>query len=87
MEIDKTGKIAEVLKHLGHNSGWYIEGEKITWVDEPAIKPSQEQIDDLVKKIDDIIKEKAQQERDLKISAYTKLGLSEDEINAIIGSV
>ena len=84
MEMDKTGKIAEVLKHLGHNSGWYIEGEKITWVDEPAVKPSQEQIDDLVEKIDDIIKEKAQQEIALKVAAYQKLGLTESEINAIL---
>lgn len=87
MQMDKTGKIAEVLKHLGYNSGWYIEGEKITWVDEPAIKPSQEQIDDLVEKIDDIIETKAQEERALKVSAYQKLGLSEEEINAILGSV
>jgi hypothetical protein len=84
MEMDKTGKISAALNHLGYNSGYYIEGEKITWVDEPAIKPSQEQIDDLVEKIDDIIKEKTQQERALKVSAYQKLGLTESEINAIL---
>jgi hypothetical protein len=36
--------------------------------------------------VDDILETEAQEQRALKVSAYTKLGLTEDEINAIIGA-
>jgi hypothetical protein len=84
MEMDKTAKIAAALNYLGYNSGYYIEGEKITWVDEPPVKPSQKQIDDKVKVIESILETKAEAEKALKVSAYTKLGLTEEEIKAIL---
>ena len=79
-------KIVESLKELGYTTGWVVDGTEITWLDEPEVRPTQEQIDAKVLEIESILETKAQQERALKVSAYKKLGLSDDEINAIIGA-
>lgn len=78
-------KIAKSLTELGYTSGWVLTGTEITWLDEPEVRPTQEQIDAKVLEIESILETKAQEERALKVSAYKKLGLSDDEINAIIG--
>jgi hypothetical protein len=85
--LSEHRKIALSLIELGYNTGWLLNGTEITWIDEPEVRPTQEQINTMVEQIESILETRAQEERDLKISAYTKLGLSEDEINAIIGSV
>ena len=77
-------KIAKSLEELGYTSGWVLTGTQIEWINEPKVKPTQEQIDAKVLEIESILEAKAQEERALKISAYTKLGLTEAEINAII---
>ncbi len=77
-------KIIESLKELGYTSGWVLTGTEITWIDEPEVRPTQEQIDAKVLVIESILETRAQEERALKVSAYTKLGLSEEEINAIL---
>jgi len=76
-------KIVESLKELGY-TGWAVNGTEIEWIVEPEVRPTQEQIDAKVLEIESILETKAQQERALKVSAYTKLGLSEEEINAIL---
>ena len=83
----KHQKIAESLKELGYTTGWVLTGTEITWIDEPEVRPTQEQIDAKVLEIESILETKAQQERALKVSAYKKLGLTEDEINAILGGM
>jgi|688.fasta_scaffold1880904_2 hypothetical protein len=80
----ETQKISEALISLGYTTGWVVTGTEITWVDEPAVKPTQEQIDDKVLEIESILEAKAQEERALKVSAYKKLGLTEAEINTIL---
>jgi hypothetical protein len=82
--MDMHIKIVNVLKELGYDTGWVVNGEEITWIDEPKVKPTQEQIDAKVLEIENILKTKAQQERTLKVSGYTKLGLTTEEINAIL---
>jgi hypothetical protein len=77
-------KIVESLKQLGY-TGWAVNGTEIEWIVEPEVRPTQEQIDAKVLEIESILESKAQTERALKVSAYKKLGLSDDEINAIIG--
>lgn len=78
-------KIAKSLIELGY-TGWVLTGTDITWIDEPEVRPTQEQIDAKVLEIESILETRAQEERALKVSAYKKLGLSDDEINAIIGA-
>jgi hypothetical protein len=77
-------KIVESLKELGYTSGWVVKGTEIEWIVEPQVRPTQKQIDAKVLEIESILETKAQEERDLKVSAYTKLGLTEAEINSII---
>jgi hypothetical protein len=77
-------KIVASLKELGYTSGWAVNGTEIEWIEEPEIKPTQEQIDAKVLEIENILETRAQEEKTLKVSAYTKLGLTEEEINAIL---
>jgi hypothetical protein len=77
-------KIVESLKELGYTSGWAVNGTEIEWIEEPEVRPTKKQIDDKVKIIESILETRAQEERALKMSAYTKLGLTEEEINAIL---
>jgi hypothetical protein len=83
--LSEHSKVAAALRELGYNTGWLLSGTEITWLDEPEVRPTQEQIDAKVLEIESILESKAQTERALKVSAYKKLGLSDDEINAIIG--
>ena len=82
--MDMHMKIVNVLKELGYDTGWVVNGEEITWIDEPKVKPTKKQIEAKVLEIDSILQAKAQEQRALKVSAYTKLGLTENEINAIL---
>ncbi len=84
--LSEHSKVAAALRELGYNTGWLLSGTEITWLDEPEVRPTQEQIDAKVLEIGSILESKAQTERALKVSAYKKLGLSDDEINAIIGA-
>jgi hypothetical protein len=85
--MNQTDKISYALIELGYNTGWVVRGEEITWIDEPEVRPTQEQIDAKVLVIESILETRAQEERALKVSAYTKLGLNENEINAILGGM
>jgi hypothetical protein len=77
-------KLIQTLIELGYTSGWVVTGTEITWIEEPEIKPTQEQIDAKVLEIENILETRAQEERALKVAAYQKLGLTEEEINAIL---
>jgi hypothetical protein len=83
--LSEHSKVGAALRELGYNTGWLLSGTEITWLDEPEVRPTQEQIDAKVLEIESILESKAQTERALKVSAYKKLGLSDNEINAIIG--
>jgi hypothetical protein len=81
-------KITKALLELGY-SEFVVKGdvyEGIEWVVEPENIPSKEEVESMALQIDDILETRAQEQRTLKVSAYTKLGLTEDEINAIIGA-
>jgi hypothetical protein len=82
-------KIANALVELGYTEFVvYNESiDEIVWVVEPDKKPTKKEIEDMVAIIDDILLQRKQDQNNLKISGYKKLGLSDDEINAIIGSV
>jgi hypothetical protein len=82
--MSETQKISEALIALGYSTGWVVNGTEITWIDEPEIKPTQKQIADKVLEIESILEARVQAEKALKVSAYTKLGLTEAEINSII---
>ncbi len=77
------GRISFIIL-LQRRSLRVLTGTEITWIDEPEVRPTQEQIDAKVLEIESILETKAQQERALKVSAYKKLGLTEEEINAIL---
>jgi hypothetical protein len=76
-------KLRHALIELGY-TGWVLNGTEITWVNEPEVRPTQEQINTMVEQIESILEAKAQEERALKVAAYEKLGLTESEINAIL---
>ena len=80
-------KIANALVELGYTEFVvYNESiDEIVWVVEPDKKPTKKEIEDMVAVIDDILLQRKQDQNNLKISGYKKLGLSDDEINAIIG--
>jgi|688.fasta_scaffold2619195_2 hypothetical protein len=81
-------KITKALLELGY-SEFVVKGdvyEGIEWVVEPETIPSKEEVESMALQIDDILETRTQEQRALKVSAYTKLGLTEDEINAIIGA-
>jgi hypothetical protein len=82
--MDITRKISEALEELGYDTGWVVRGTEIEWINEPEVKPTKKQIDAKVLEIESILETKAQEEKALKVSAYTKLGLTEAEINSII---
>ena len=85
--LSEHRKIALSLIELGYTFGWVVNGTEITWIEEPEVRPTQEQINNMAEQIESILETRAQEERSLKISAYQKIGLSEEEINAILGSV
>ena len=79
-------EILEAMIELGYGSNWILSGnsvDDIQYLDNALPKPTKNEILEKIKELPQIRETKKQ----LKISAYTKLGLSEDEINAIIGSV
>jgi hypothetical protein len=80
-------KIANALVELGYTEFVvYNESiDEIVWVVEPDKKPTKKEIEDMVAVIDDILLQRKQDQDNLKRSGYKKLGLSDDEINAIIG--
>jgi hypothetical protein len=80
-------KIANALVELGYTE-FVVNNEnidEIVWVVEPDKKPTKKEIEDMVAVIDDILLQRKQDQDNLKRSGYKKLGLSDDEINAIIG--
>ena len=82
-------KITEALVELGYTE-FVVRGsiyEGIEWIVQPEIIPTKEQVEDMALQIDNILQTRKAEQQAIKISAYTKLGLTEDEINAIIGSV
>jgi hypothetical protein len=81
-------KIAEALVELGYTEFVVIGNnyEGIKWMVQPEIIPTKKQVEDMAAKIDQILQTRKAEQRALKVSAYKKLGLSDDEINAIIGA-
>jgi hypothetical protein len=79
-------KIAEALIELGYKE-FVVTGntyEGIEWIVEPETIPTKEEVEDMATKIDEILETRKAEQRATKVSAYTKLGLTETEINAII---
>jgi hypothetical protein len=79
-------KIAEALVELGYTE-FVVTGdiyEGIEWMVQPEIIPTKEEVEDMAAKINEILETRKAEQRATKISAYKKLGLSDDEINAII---
>jgi hypothetical protein len=85
--MNQQDKICFSLIELGYNTGWIVRDEVIEWIVEPEVRPTQEQIDNKILEIESILETRAEEQRALKVSAYTKLGLTEDEINAILGGI
>jgi hypothetical protein len=81
--------INQAIINLGYTGGWILRGdtyEGIEWVEQPDNIPSKEDIDNAIANI--------QAEQDAKAaakeSALTKLqalGLTEEEIKALIGGI
>jgi hypothetical protein len=79
-------KIAEALVELGYTE-FVVTGdiyEGIEWIVQPDKKPTKKQVEDMAAKIEEILQTRKAEQKALKVSAYTKLGLTENEINAIL---
>lgn len=79
-------KIAEALIELGYTE-FVVTGdiyEGIEWIVQPDKKPTKKQVEDMAAKIDGILETRKAEQRATKVSAYTKLGLTEEEINSIL---
>jgi hypothetical protein len=85
-------KIAEVLSKMGYNE-FVVNGdtyEGINWVVEPEHIPSKEEILDTISQLDDLEQAEQDAKAAAKESALTKLqalGLTEEEIKALIGGI
>jgi hypothetical protein len=80
----KHEEITEALKELGYNSNWILSGnniDDIKYLDDTLPKPTKTEIINMIEELPQLRIEREA----LKVSAYQKLGLSDDEINAIIG--
>jgi hypothetical protein len=49
--ITETQKTSDALIALGYSTGWVVTNTEITWIDEPATKPTKKQISDKVKEL------------------------------------
>ena len=79
-------KISQSLIELGYTE-FVVRGETfegIEWIIQPDKKPTKKQIEDMAAKIEKILETRKAEQKALKVSAYTKLGLTEEEINAIL---
>ena len=45
-------KLVQALIELGYTSGWSISGTEITWIDEPEVRPTMEQIQAKIEEIE-----------------------------------
>ena len=48
-------KLIKALIELGYISGWSVLGTEITWIDEPEVRPTMEQIQAKIEEIESII--------------------------------
>jgi len=79
-------KIAEALVELGYTE-FVVTGdiyEGIEWIVQPDKKPTKKQVEDMAAKIEEILQTRKTEQKALKVSAYTKLGLTKEEIDAIL---
>jgi hypothetical protein len=76
-------KIAESLKELGY-TGWVLTGTEITWIDEPEVRPTQEQIDAKVLEIESILETRENAKAAEKTAILKRIGLTEEELNVIL---
>jgi hypothetical protein len=49
--MSETQKISKALIALGYSTGWVVSEAEITWIDEPATKPTKKQILDKIKEL------------------------------------
>ena len=82
-------QITEALIILGYNTGWVVRGdtyEGIEWVEQPEVIPSKEDIDNAIVavQVDQDAKAAAKESGKTKLTA---LGLTEEEVNAILGGI
>jgi predicted DNA binding protein len=78
-------KLAEALVELGYTE--FVCGDtydSIQWIVQPDKKPTKKQVEDMAAKIEEILQTRKTEQRATKVSAYKKLGLTEEEINAIL---
>jgi hypothetical protein len=88
--MDNT-KISKALLELGY-SEFVVRGdtyEGIEWIVEPSKKPTIKEIEDMAKQLDSLKEAEQTAKAEAKASAMAKLaalGLSEEEVQAIIGA-
>jgi hypothetical protein len=87
-----TTTIREAIQSLKPGSEFSYNNEDystIKWDVLDGTAPTEKQITDEIERLDELKSQEVlikAEARALKVSAYTKLGLTEDEINAIIGA-
>jgi hypothetical protein len=80
----ETQKISEALISLGYTTGWVVTGTEITWIDEPEVRPTQEQIDAKVLEIESILETRENAKAAEKTAILKRIGLTEEELNVIL---
>jgi|688.fasta_scaffold980006_2 hypothetical protein len=50
--MSETRKISEALIALGYSTGWVVSEAEITWIDEPEVRPTMEQIQAKIEEIE-----------------------------------
>jgi hypothetical protein len=81
--------IGQVLSKMGYTEFTCTDTyESIVWIVEPETIPSKEEVLDMVSQLDDLEQAEQDAKATAKESALTKLqalGLTEEEINSILG--
>jgi hypothetical protein len=80
--------ISQALVELGFNSGWTVTGdalEGIAWIDEPAKKPTDKELQEMIAKLPEIHAAKAADEASKKQAILDRLGITAEEASLILG--
>jgi hypothetical protein len=52
--VTQHQKLVQALIELGYTSGCVVDGTEITWIDEPEVRPTMEQIQAKIEEIESI---------------------------------
>jgi hypothetical protein len=80
--------ISQALVALGFNSGWTVTGdtlEGIEWIEVPAKKPTDKEIQDMIAKLPEIHAAKAIADAAKKQAVLDRLGITAEEAALILG--